>query len=338
MKKTIVISNMGCICNIGKSVDEFCYNANQLIDGKMKQDIEKIRKVDTDYQNTITTTAMPRMDKCCKLLLTAVDEALHGLDIENMRNKRIGILIGSSYGVSNAQGNYLQILNRTKKGLPTYFQATTQNLLSGIIAYRYGLKGLNLTIIDGWTSGLDAVMLGKSYIQNGEVDMVIAGGVDCSSQIVHSYHQELIQSGTLSHDFVQGEGCGIVVMEGIKEDNPKNYKGILNIVKQGIFHGQNDFEQELQKNEYLYKNIQYYYSNENNSMCDKYEKTIIEKNNLVNSIALKRYTGESGAASGILQMIHTLNEHNGNSLILSASCQGKYTYCLLEGKRKYERE
>ncbi|WP_455718120.1 beta-ketoacyl synthase N-terminal-like domain-containing protein [Anaerosporobacter sp.] len=332
MKKIIAISNMGCICNIGKSVDEFCYNANQLIDEKMKQEIEKIRTVNSDYQDTKIETAMPRLDKCCKLLLTAVDEALRGVEIENLRKKRIGILIGSSYGVANAQGNYLHTLNRINRGLPTYFQATTQNLLSGIIAYRYGLKGLNLTIIDGWTSGLDAVMLGESYIQNGEVDMVIAGGVDCTCSSVQSYHQELIQTGILSKNFCQGEGCGVVVLEGIKEDNQKNYKGILKVVKQGSFYGEDDFEQELQKNEYLYKNIQYYYSNENNTIYDKYEKHFIEKNNLVDSIAIKRYIGECGAASGILQMIHTLKEHTGYSLIFSASCQGKYTYCLIEGK------
>lgn len=332
MKKTIVISGMGCICNIGNSVSEFCYNTNQLMNGKIKQELEKIRIVDLEYQDTIAEKAMPRTDKCCKLLLAAVDEALQGIEIEKLKKKRVGILIGSSYGVANAQGDYLNTLNRINRGLPTYFQATTQNLLSGMIAYRYGLKGLNFTIIDGWTSGLDAVMLGKSYIQNGEVDMVIAGGVDCISPIVQSYHKELLQTGIITENFCQGEGCGVVVLEDINESNQKAYKGKIKAVRQGSFYGQSDFEQELQKNEDLYEDIQHYYSNENGTIYDKYEKDLLIKMNLPDSISIKRYTGECGAASGILQMIHTLEEHSEYSLILNAGCQGKYTYCLLEGK------
>lgn len=150
MKRKVVITGMGCLTPFGGTPEELCKNIDILLN-KNYEDIHPFgftghRINNFKFYDDELLGKYPRLDLSCQYILHATKQALHSANITPEIGKayRIGIIIGSTFGLLDSQEKFLKMLYRTGKGSPMYFQQTANNLLSGIIAYKYHITGFKI--------------------------------------------------------------------------------------------------------------------------------------------------------------------------------------------------
>lgn len=326
--RKVVITGMGTISQAGGTVEELCH---QLGTGCFNY---KAKELKIDFNDENILKSYPRLDKACRLFLTVSEQALKDAVLYpecRYSSSRIGIIVGTTFGVLDSQEQYLHRYFQTGIGFPAYFQQTAQNLISGITAYKYNLKGLNFSVFNEWTSGLDALVLGKELIAAGQLDAVVAGGIDILSPSVDRYYEELRNTGKLKDIFTVGEGCGVLVLEA--EDtcaDKSRIKGFIMDCRQGSFDNEEEVEKEL-----------IYILGQNHGI-DNYiaglrevQAGIAKKPEI--SMCIKKLLDFSpvldsfGAAAGVLKTIYAASLNNQKSIIFNTNNLGQYSYLTVKG-------
>lgn len=324
MKLATVITGVGCVTPLGNSADDFCREIASMISGNISTDtdrnhIKELRVKDFIFDDRELLEKYPRLDRGCQYILQAAAEAIKSSNLtpEIINNYRVGVIIGSTVGMFDSQEKFLRMFYRTGKGSPMYFQQTANNLPSGIIAYKYRIDGINLTLYNGWTAGLDAVILAEQLISSDQVDMVIAGGIDILNEMIIAQYSYYQTKKSFLNRFLPGEGVGILILESeeIALRRKQRIKGRIVAGQQRFFLRGPDFKQELTS---IISNLKFsfYFSNLNGTKLDRYEQEVIESNKL-KVVTLKNLMGECGAASGVLQTIYAL-QLNGERLVVNA--------------------
>jgi len=323
MERKSVIAGIGCISSVGNNSQEFIEN----LDSNLGNNNNCYMIPDFKYCDDRVNKVLPRLDKSCKLLLKATDEALTGIDIDQFDKNRIGVIIGTTFGVVNSQKIYLEKLYKRGVGFPLDFQHTANNLLSGIISYKYKIRGLNFTIMSGITAGLDALTIANNLILSNQLDVAIVGGVDVISSYTIAFYEEMKAEKFLQSNFIYGEGCGVVVLAALEKIKDKgSIKGMIKSLEQGNYYKTNDIEDELGN---ILDNSRYdlYFPNLNYSIIDFHELNVLEKQNVENIINIKSIIGECGAGTGILQVIYGTKFNYATAIIFNVCYLGQFS-CL----------
>lgn len=342
MNRSVLITGIGCINSLGNSQDQFFQQLNTVLqDQKLNElDWKKCQVRSYQFEDKELLKNSPRLDSSCKYLLGAVQEALQSaqIDFSEADHSRIAILIGSTYGMCDSQEKFLTYLYRVNRGMPTIFQQTTNNLLSGIIAYKYQVRGINMTLFNGWTSGLDAVVLGHLLIAANQADLVIAGGVDIINKtILTQYRNMQIIDGQLLETFKPGEGAGIVILEAEERAHGRDATIYGKLIKcgQGHYDNSSDLVKELTNLlEDEGTDVDLYLANQNGTILDHSENQALQNVELNSVLALKPVMGECGAATGVFQLMYGLQLGNQSSLIVNISLLGQYSYLKVDGMVK----
>lgn len=324
MKRDTVITGVGCVTPLGNSAEDFCLEIASVFNRNSSNSIDRNhlteRKVkDFNFSDQELLQKYPRLDRGCQYILQAAAEAMDNANLtpEIINNYRIGVIIGSTFGMFDSQEKFLRMFYRTGKGSPMYFQQTANNLPSGIISYKYRIDGINLTLYNGWTAGLDAVILAEQLISSDQVDIVIAGGIDILNETIIAQYSYYQTKKSFLNTFLAGEGAGILILESeeLALRRKQRIKDRIVASQQRFFLQDPDFKQELTS---IISNLKFsfYFSNLNGTKLDRYEQDVIESNEL-NVVTLKNLMGECGAASGVLQMIYAL-QLNGERLVVNA--------------------
>ncbi|MGE5430498.1 MAG: beta-ketoacyl-[acyl-carrier-protein] synthase family protein [Syntrophomonadaceae bacterium] len=170
--------------------------------------------------------------------LTAFEEALEDSGLENsiLKDTRTGIILGLALEVfpieefcSNGSVNkfdfkeFLDVVKLKKAGMQTPLDTT-----GSLIARKYGLKGPLYTNCSACAASTQAIGQSLEMIRNGELDIVIAGGLDSmlnplgigGFSLLGALSQRNDSPETASRPFdahrdgaVLGEGAGILVIE-----------------------------------------------------------------------------------------------------------------------------
>jgi 3-oxoacyl-[acyl-carrier-protein] synthase II len=241
MKEIVVVTGMGTVNPLGKSVAESwenvisgmsgigqitLFNATELgvqIAGEVKN---------FDSSNYLPAREARRRDRFEQLASAAALEAIQqaGLEIEEGKEGRVSVIIASAIGGLDSIAENIEILRTQgeRRVSPFVIPQLMSNGASGLIAIDYNFQGPSYSIASACASGADAIGVAKMLIQNDLIDVAIAGGSDAT--ITEFGIAAFNRLGALSRrdnisfetplpfdknrdGLVMGEGAGVLVLE-----------------------------------------------------------------------------------------------------------------------------
>lgn len=234
--RRVAITGIGALTPLGNHIETTWNNLTEKING-----IGRITKFDPsglesriagelkDFspEEYISKKDIQRLDPFIHYAVAAAIMAVQDAEVINAENA--GIIIGSSRGgitsMEKALGDHLL---KSKPFSAYLMSASTINMASSYISMKLGIKGPSLGISTACASGTNAIGEAFRMIQNGDIDIAIAGGAE--APVCRLAVGGYAASGALSKrnkepekasrpfdrdrdGFVISEGAGILVIE-----------------------------------------------------------------------------------------------------------------------------
>jgi 3-oxoacyl-[acyl-carrier-protein] synthase II len=144
--------------------------------------------------------------------------------------ERIGCIIGSGIGgLPLIEATHGELMERGPRRITPFFvPASIVNMISGHVSIRFGFQGPNLAIATACTSGLHSIGLAARLIQQGDADVMVAGGAEAAVSPLGVGGFAAARALSTRNDdpatasrpwdkdrdgFVLGEGAGAMVIE-----------------------------------------------------------------------------------------------------------------------------
>ncbi|MFF8787971.1 beta-ketoacyl-[acyl-carrier-protein] synthase family protein [Streptomyces sp. NPDC015125] len=182
-----------------------------------------------------------RSDRYIQFAMVAADEALRsaGLDTEAEDPWRIGVSLGTAVGgTTRLEHDYVAVSNHGERWDVDHRpagrhleRAFSPSSLASAVAERVGAHGPVQTVSTGCTSGLDAIGYAFHSIEEGRVDVCIAGASDSPISPITVACFDAIKATSANNDdpahaskpfdahrdgFVMGEGGAVLVLEELE--------------------------------------------------------------------------------------------------------------------------
>jgi 3-oxoacyl-[acyl-carrier-protein] synthase II len=240
--KRVVVTGMGAITPLGKTVIEFW---NSLLDGV--SGAAGITRFDASRHKTQFACEIKnynpndyfdrkesrKLDPYAQYALIATDQAVHHaqIDFDKLNRDRIGVIYGTGIGgftsflhevVDFAKGDGTPHFN------PFFIPKIIGDIAAGHISIKYGLRGPNYATTSACASAGHAIIDAFNLIRLGKADMFIAGGAEAGINAagiggfnaMHAISTRNDDPKTASRPFdkdrdgfVLGEGGGAVILE-----------------------------------------------------------------------------------------------------------------------------
>lgn len=239
MSKRVVITGIGVISPIGKSINEFW---NSLISGT--NGIDKVTLFDLKEQKATLAAEVKdfdasmhmeksearKLDRFSQFAMIAADEAVRDSGIiGKIAPERLGVYFGSGIGGFDTMiSEYKSLTERGPKRVsPMMIPKMISNIAAGNIAIKYNARGSCLSIVTACATGSNCI--GEAYrcIKDGYADAIISGGAEASinplgfagfTNCMALCESDDKNRASIPFDkercgFVMGEGAGAIVLE-----------------------------------------------------------------------------------------------------------------------------
>lgn len=252
MSKRVVVTGLGVVSPVGKSVNEFW---NALLNGT--SGVELITRFDTseypariageikDFDPTVVIDKKEtrRMDLSEQYAIVASDEAIKDaqMDLESLDMDRIGVVIGSGIGGITTFENQHSTLEKSgpKRVSPFFIPMMIIDMCAGLVSIRYGFRGPNYATVSACSSSSHAILDASRIIERGDADIMVTGGAEAT--ITPTSLAGFCQAKALStrndnphaasrpfdvdrDGFVMGEGSGILILEELEHAKARGAK------------------------------------------------------------------------------------------------------------------
>jgi len=252
LRRRVVVTGVGFVLPQGIGIDTVWEQICEGVSG-----IGLITKFDTtgfetriaaevkDFrpEDFIELKELKKMDIFIHYALAATRIALNdsGLEISEENSERIGVIVGAGLGGLTTIEKYHKVLleRGPQRITPFFIPMLIANEASGQIAIRHGAKGPNLCVVTACATGAHCIGDAFRYIQHGEADAVIGGGVEATitplavagfnAMKAISTRNEEPQRASRPFDrdrdgFVIGEGSAIMILEELEHARTRGAK------------------------------------------------------------------------------------------------------------------
>ena len=184
-----------------------------------------------------------KLDRSAHLSIFATEQALKdaGVDTERRLGSNVGIVFGTGIGGIGATEDAVRVFDSRGPSRinPLAITQLMPNSSTGQVAIKFGIEGPSLTITTACAASANAVGEAKNLIENGIVDMVVAGGTESGTTPMTIAAFAQIRALSTKNDtpaeacspfdknrdgFVMAEGSTVLVMESEESANSRNAK------------------------------------------------------------------------------------------------------------------
>ena len=261
MKNRVVITGIGVVSPIGLDRQS---TWEGLVAGK--SGVDQISCFDPEgYRTTIAAEVLGfdaaqhvgrkearRMDRFVQLGAVAALEAIDhaGISINADNSTRVSVMISSGIGGIITLSEQVKVLeNRGPSRIsPFLVPMMLPDMASGQVSIMLGAKGPNYSTVSACSSGADAIGQALEVLQEGDADVVLAGGAEAAICPIGVAGFNACQALSTRNDdptaasrpfdaerdgFVMGEGAGVLVMETLENAIERGATPIVELVGYG---------------------------------------------------------------------------------------------------------
>jgi 3-oxoacyl-[acyl-carrier-protein] synthase II len=242
--KRVVVTGMGAITPLGKSVPEYW---DGLINGVSGADM--ITQFDTskfktkfacevkDFEptNYLDRKAARKLDRFTQFALIASDQAVKdaGISKDNVDVDRVGVIFASGIGgMTTFQEDVMEFArgDGTPRFNPFFIPKMILDIAAGQISMRHGFRGPNYAVVSACASSTNALIEAFDNIRIGRADIIIAGGSEAvireagvggfNAMKALSERNDDPKTASRPFDkdrdgFVMGEASGVLILESL---------------------------------------------------------------------------------------------------------------------------
>ncbi len=188
--KRVVVTGIGALTPIGSNIPDYLSGLQRGVSGagpitRFDASLFKTRFAcevkGFNPEAAIDKKEARRMDLYSQLALSAVHEAVKnsGLDVEKINLEKAGVIFGSGVGGMDTLEEEISSFAKGS-GVPRYnpflIPKMISNIAAGLIAIRYGFRGINYATISACATSNHTLINSFDYIRLGKADVMIAGG------------------------------------------------------------------------------------------------------------------------------------------------------------------
>ncbi len=243
--KRVVVTGLGALTPLGKTVDEYWQNLSNGVGGCdfiQQFDVSKFKtRFACEVKNFDPTTYLDKkearkLDRYCQFALIASDEAVKdaGITKENVDLDRVGVIFASGIGgLITFQEEVLNFAagDGTPRFNPFFIPKMILDIAAGQISMRHGFRGPNYAVVSACASSTNAIIDAFDTIRLGKADIVVTGGSEAvisaaglgGFNAMKALSERNDDPATASRPFdkdrdgfVMGEGSGALVLESLE--------------------------------------------------------------------------------------------------------------------------
>lgn len=244
VKRRVVITGMGCISPLGKSIGT---TWEALVAGQ--SGVANITHFDaTEFKTKFAAEVKDfnpahqlgaklarRVDRFTQFGLVSSEQALtqSGLQIDENNADRVGVALGTGIGGVNTLVKESLKYHKLgpKRVSPFLVPMMLPDTGPGQIAIEFGLRGPNLAVVTACASGANAIGEAGEIIRRGSADVMVAGGAEAAIVTIAMAGFNVMNAISTRNDnpqaasrpfdrdrdgFVAGEGAGILILEELE--------------------------------------------------------------------------------------------------------------------------
>lgn len=243
--KRVVVTGLGALTPIGKTVDEYWQGLANGVSGCdyiQQFDCSKFKtRFACEVKNFNAADYFERkearkMDRYCQFALIASDQAVKDANInkDNVDPDRVGVIFASGIGgliTFQEEVTNFALGDGTPRFNPFFIPKMILDIAAGQISMRYGFRGPNFAVVSACASSTNAIIDAFDTIRLGKADIVITGGSEAvisaaglggfNAMKALSERNDAPATASRPFDkdrdgFVMGEGAGVLVLENLE--------------------------------------------------------------------------------------------------------------------------
>ena len=188
---------------------------------------------DLDTSGVIEQKETRKHDRYAQMAMVAADEAMSdaAIHVEQENALRCGVIMGSGMGGVHAlDANIGEFAagDGTPRFSPFFIPMAIPNISAGLLAIRYGFRGINFATVSACASSSHAIATAYNYIRFGMADVMLTGGIEAAIEFAGIGGFNAVRALSTRNDdpehasrpfsasrdgFVLGEGAGCLVIE-----------------------------------------------------------------------------------------------------------------------------